>query len=212
MPPPADLETVRHGPRAAALLEHPLRLAILREAGEPRSATEIAARLGQSRQKVHYHVGRLRQAGYLALAGRRRRRGLVEQRVVASARRYVLAPDVLGALGAEPTAVADTTSAEYVMALAAGIQRDLARVTAPGRRVATIALAADVRFTSAAQRVRFGRALERAVRGVVARHAAPQDAPAGRAAPGRPFRLVVACHPVPRERDAEATGFRCGGE
>jgi len=208
VPPPADLETVRHGPRAVALLEHPLRLAILREAGEPRSATEIAARLGQPRQKVHYHVGRLRQAGYLTLAGRRRRRGLVEQRVIASARRYVLAPDVLGGLAAEPAAVADTTSAEYVMALAAGIQRDLAQATAPGRWIATVAFAVDVRFTSAAQRARFGRALERAVRGVVARHTAPPGAPAGRAAPGRPFRLVVTCHPVPPERDTEAPGFR----
>jgi len=204
VPTPADLESVRHGPRAAALLAHPLRLAILHEADVPRSATEIAARLGQPRQKVHYHVGRLRQAGYLALAGRRRRRGLVEQRVVASARRYVLAPDVLGALGAEPAAVTDPTSAAYVVALAAGIQRDLAQATVPGRRVATIALAAEVRFTGAAQRIRFARALERAVRGVVARHAAPPGAPADRPTPGQPYRLIVACYPVPRERAPEA--------
>jgi biotin operon repressor len=171
--PPRPLEIVRQGGRATALLRHPLRLAILREAVRPRSATEIAARLGQTRQKVHYHVRRLHEAGYLAPAGRRRRRGLVEQRFVASARRYVLAPEVLEALDANPP---------------------------PPEGPAGFSLGEDVRFSTEAGRAAFLRALQRTVRRLVARHAATPRARGRRAGAGRLVRLVVVCHPVPRER------------
>lgn len=80
-----DSETVRDGRRAALLVQHPLRSQILNVARAPMSPSAIAAELGESRQKVNYHVRQLRRAGFLRPAGRRQKRGLVEQRVVASA-------------------------------------------------------------------------------------------------------------------------------
>lgn len=81
----SETETVRDGRRAALLVQHPLRSQILNIARAPMSPSAIAAQLGESRQKVNYHVRQLRRAGFLRAAGRRQKRGLIEQRVVASA-------------------------------------------------------------------------------------------------------------------------------
>ncbi len=197
----APLETVRDRTRVAALMEHPLRLAILRAASAPSSATEIAAGLGLPRQRVNYHIGRLRRAGFLGPAGRRRRRGLFEQRYAASAQAYLIDPEALGPVRAQAELVADRLSAEYLAALSAQVQSDLGRVmaeaAAQGKRVATLSLSTEVRFTSPEQRARFARELERAVIRVVGRYAAPAQSGVGDPLPGRLFRLVVGCYSPP---------------
>jgi len=195
------LESVRDRTRVAALVEHPLRLAILRAAAEPSSATEIAAALGLTRQRVNYHVGRLRRAGFLVPAGRRRRRGLFEQRYAATATAYVMDPEVLGPVLARVDLIADRLSAEYLLALSTQIQSDLGQVmreaARQGKRVATLSLSTEVRFTDPRQRARFARELERAITRLVGRYAAPARTPEGEPLPGRPFRLVVGCYPPP---------------
>jgi biotin operon repressor len=197
----SSLESVRDRTRVGALVEHPLRLAILQAAASPRSATEIAAGLGLSRQRVNYHIGRLRRAGFLVPADRRRRRGLFEQRYAATARAYVVDPAVLGPVRLRPEQIADRLSAEYLVALATQMQGDVSQVmgeaAAEGKRVATLSISTELRFADPAQRARFARALERAVKRIVARHAAPATTASGEPAPGRQFRLVVGCYPPP---------------
>ena len=182
-------------------MAHPLRLAILQAAAIPRSATEIAAGLGVPRQRVNYHVARLRRAGFLVPAGRRKRRGLFEQRYTASAQAYVVDPGVLGALGARAELIEDRLSADYLVALASQTQSELGQVRSEadraGKRVATMSASADIRFTSPEQRARFARALEQAITRLIAQHAAPAQADDGRPLPGRLFRLVVGCYPPP---------------
>jgi DNA-binding transcriptional ArsR family regulator len=198
---PVPLETVRDRSRVGTLVEHPLRIAILRAAAEPRSATEIAAGLGLPRQRVNYHLGRLRRAGFLVPAERRRRRGLFEQRYRASAMAYVVSPEALGPVAAEADRIEDRLSAEYLVALAAQVQGDLGQVAAAasrqGKRVATLSISTEVRFTSPAQRARFARALQRALTRVVGRYAGPSTTAEGGPAAGRLFRLVVGCYPPP---------------
>ena len=195
------LESIRERTRVGALVEHPLRLAILQAAVSPRSATEIAAGLGLPRQRVNYHIGRLRRAGFLVPADRRRRRGLFEQRYTATARAYVVDPGVLGPVRARVDQIADRVSAEYLVALATQVQGDLSQVmgdaAAEGKRVATLSISTEVRFLNPGQRARFAQALERAVKRLVGRHAAPATAADGGPAPGRLFRLVVGCYPPP---------------
>lgn len=197
----SELEPVADGRRAAVLLRHPLRPRILALAREPMSATAIAGLLGEPRQKVGYHVRQLRHAGFLRPAGQRKRRGLTEQRYVATARAYVLTPHVAGDAGPDVGAIADVSSAARIVALAARTQTELATVVeaaaARGKRVATLSLAADIRFTSPAQRAAFARALQESVRRLVAEHTSPTTAPDGTPAPGRAYRFVVSCHPVP---------------
>lgn len=202
--PAVALETVHDPARVSALVEHPLRLAILRAAAEPRSASEIAAGLGLPRQRVNYHVGRLRRAGFLVPAERRRRRGLSEQRYHATARAYVVAPEALGPVRPVAEGIEDRMSAEYLVALAAQMQGDLGQVLADasrqGKRVATLTLSSEIRFTSPEQRARFARALQRAITRVVGRYAGPTSTAEGEPAAGRLFRLVVACYPPPAQR------------
>lgn len=200
-------------PARAAVLLHPLRSRVLEEAGEPSSATEIAARLGETRQKVNYHVRTLAEAGFLRAAEERRRGNLLEQRYVATARSYVLTSEVLGALGADrlagdgrghtPGEVVDSLSADHLLALTARAQREIAtarrHAAEQGKRLATLSLSADIGFDSAEQRAVFTAALRDAVADVVSRYSSPlpgsgEDAPA---TPRRPFRLFLGCHPIP---------------
>jgi DNA-binding transcriptional ArsR family regulator len=199
--PATTVESVRDRSRVGALVEHPLRLAILRAAAEPRSATEIAAGLGLPRQRVNYHIGRLRRAGFLLPSERRQRRGLFEQRYTASAKAYVVAPEALGPVAVQPKLVEDRLSAEYLLALAAQTQGELGRALADagrqGKRVATLSISTEVRFTSPAQRARFARALQKAITRVVGRHTSPSTTAEGAPAAGRLFRLVLGCYPPP---------------
>ena len=197
----AELECVTDGARAAALLQHPLRRRLLANATEPVSATELARQLGLTRQAVNYHVRQLVKAGFLKPAGRRMRRNLVERQYVATARSYVLAPQLLGPVAAGLQT--DAFSSSYLLGLTSLAQQELTEVweaaSAAGVRVLTMSLMSEVRFASAAQRAEFAQALTSAVGDVVARHTNPYRTAAGEAGAGRPYRLVLGCYPIPRE-------------
>ncbi len=194
------LETVRERRRAAALLGHPVRLEILEHAREPRSATEIAGRLGQPRQRVNHHVRELARHGFLVKAERRRRRNMIEQRYRASARAYVLAPELLDPNGPAPEVFQDALSAGRLLALGLQLQRELCHASEEaalaGKRLSTLSITSEVVFADAAQRVAFALALERAVLGVIAEHASPARDPEGHPVSGRAFRLLLGLYPV----------------
>ena len=199
----ADLETVVSPTRAGALL-NPLRLEILALARQPASASDLARRLNLPRQRVNYHVRALERAGFLRAAGRRRKRNMIEHRYVATARGFVLSPTLLGPVGADWRDIGDTGSADYLLALAEQVRRDVERAArdAGGERVPTVSLKSQFRFESAAQRAEFARAVRDAVVGVIARHSSPNRTEEGRAGRGRPHRLVLACYPVPEAEGA----------
>jgi len=202
------LDLVRERAQAAVLLHHPLRLKILAALLEPDSATGVARRMKLPRQTVNYHVRELARARLLARAGRRRRRHLFEQCYVATARGYVLSPELLGKLAADPAQVADTFSAKYLLGLASKLQCELARsvelAAAAGKRIATLSVDTELRFTSPEQRATFTQELQRAVVELAARHSSPFTKSDGAAAEGRPFRLVVGCYPIPPAMDPES--------
>ena len=207
---PAEIECVSDGRQAKALLD-PVRSRILTLAREPRSATELGALLELPRQRVNYHVRHLARAGLLKRAGRRRKRNMFEQRYVASAKGYVISPELLGRAGADWRAVSDPTSAGYLLALSAQMQSDVARAARAsrgggeqGKRLATLSIKSQFRFESPEQRERFTRELKEAVVAVIARFTAPNLTAAGKPAPGRPFRLVLGCYPyAPEEESGE---------
>jgi hypothetical protein len=197
-----EVECVTNVERASTLL-HPLRLEILERARSPLSASEIAAGMGLPRQKVNYHVRELHRADFLRKAGRRRKRNLYEQRYIATASRYLLAPELLGPVQADWRKVEDRLSAAYLLSLSARLQDDLSRVLREAeqqqKRVSTLSLDADLRFESPEQRERFALALRDALARVVAEHTSPDRQHDGTPGPGRPYRLMVGCYPVPPE-------------
>jgi hypothetical protein len=196
------IETVAQPQRAATLLMHPLRPRILAQARDPISASELARRIGQPRQRVNYHVQQLARAGFLQPVGQQRKRNMVEQQYVASARAYVLTPDVLGEAAPSADEVQDAASAGHLVALCARAQSEIAQVmesaSAAGLRVRTMSLQSDIRFETVEQRAAFTKELMTAIGDVVARHSSPYTTANGQAAPGRPFRLVLGCYPIPK--------------
>jgi hypothetical protein len=191
-----DVEPVSLPRRAAALLAHPLRPRILAHAREPVSATELARRLGQPRQRVNYHVRQLARTGFLEPAGQQRKRNMVEQQYVASAAAYVVTPGVLGEAAPPRDAHTERAGAAELLALCAHAQSDVASLMESGRaaglRVRALALQHEIRFDSAEQRAAFTKELVAAVDDVVRRYVADSSRGAG-----RPFRLVLGCYPVP---------------
>ncbi len=208
---PAEIECVAEGRQAEALLD-PLRARILTLAREPVSATQLGALVTLPRQRVNYHVRHLEQAGLLKRAGRRRKRNMFEQRYVASAKGYVISPELLGEAGADWRAVSDAGSAGYLLALSAQMQVDVARAAraaqaargagGQAKRLATFSIKSQFRFESPEQREQFTRELRDAVVGVIARFTAPSRTVSGKPAPGRPFRLVLGCYPYAPEAEA----------
>jgi DNA-binding transcriptional ArsR family regulator len=197
--PLADLECIADGEKAEILL-HPLRIRILALAREPASAAEIAGRLRLPRQRVNYHVRLLAERGLLRRAGRQRKRNMVEQRYVASARSYLISPEVLGPIEADWRGIGDKASAAYLLALTAQVQSDLARAlreAGESERLSTLSLKSQFRFETAGQRADFARALRQAVVDAIARFTTPDELPGGAPAPGGPYRLVVGCYPCP---------------
>jgi biotin operon repressor len=192
------VSVVADAPRAAIALK-PLRVQVLRAAQAPASATTIAASLGLSRQVVNYHVRTLAAAGFLRRAGRQRKRGLVEQKYVVTARAFLVAPDVLGPLDAGPAESAQRSSVAYLLMLAARMQKETAHAwrTAQkqGKQVPVLTLDSEIAFATPSQRAQFAQALTDAVTQVVAAHTSPITPNEGARA-SRRYRLAIGCYPL----------------
>jgi len=197
---PASFVLLDRAPSAAAILD-PLRRRILEALARPDSAAGVARRLRLPRQRLNYHVRELARAGLLRRAGRRRKRNMTEQCYVATARGYVLSPELLGRLGADPRRVEDTLSAAYLLALAGQLQSELGRASreaaAQGKRLTTLSMNSEFRFESAEQRAAFARALQAAIVDVIGRFSSPARRGDRTTGAGRPYRLVLGCYPVP---------------
>jgi DNA-binding transcriptional ArsR family regulator len=184
-------------PAAATVALDPVRSRLLAELATPASAAALAARLGIARQKLNYHLRALEAHGLVKVADTRQWGGLTERRLVATAMSYVVSPSALGPAAVDPARERDRLSAGYLIALAARAVREvdsmLRRARAANQYLATLSIDTEIRFRSAAERAAFTTELTEAVTGLAARY---HDA----SAPGgRPHRLIVMAHPLPRD-------------
>ena len=118
-----DDVAVIEDPAAAAVALDPVRSRLLAELATPASAAALAAKVGLPRQKVNYHLRALEARGLLRVAEERRHGGLTERVLQATAASYVVSPAALGA-----TATPNRLSARYLIALAARLLREVARL------------------------------------------------------------------------------------
>src|SRR5260370_29269268 len=160
----ATLQIVQSPEKAGVLLQ-PGRLRLLKQLTEPDSAAGLARRLGVPRQKLNYHLRELEREGFLELVEERRKGNCTERVLRASARSYLISPQAIGRLGETPAAIRDRFSVAYLVAAAARAIRELARLSRrarrAGKRVATLTLEAEIRFTSAEARTEFPEELGR---------------------------------------------------
>ena len=197
-----DIEVI-NDPAAATVALEPVRSRLLAELATPASAATLGTRVGLARQKVNYHLRALEAHGLVRLAEERRWGGLTERLVVATAASYVVSPAAMGPVAVDPDREIDRLSASYLIALGARIIREVgdlvARAKAANKRLATLAVDAEVRFRSAADRAAFSRELAEGVAKLVSKYH-DESAPGGRA-----HRLVVVAHPLPQTSEPEET-------
>jgi DNA-binding transcriptional ArsR family regulator len=197
----AALEVVRGTAQAASLLEHPLRLKVLEQLGEPDSASGLARKLGLPRQVVNYHVKALEAAGVVEFVAERPRRGMKERLMRATARSYLISPEAMGAVEPDSTRLRDCFSWAYLVAAAARAVRDLGilrqRADRARRRLATFTLETEIRFASAGDRNAFTRELAMNVAELAVKYHNEQ------APQGRLFRFVLGAYPAITKTDEE---------
>jgi hypothetical protein len=201
---PSSLFIVRDLDRAACLI-HPIKRRILAALVQRDSASGLARRLRIPRQIVWYHIQEMARERMVIPAGRRKRKQFLDQCYVARARTYLLSPELLGRLAADPKTAGDRFSASYLLGLASQVHREVTQglelAGAAGKRLATLSLNAELRFTSKEQRAKFTEELEHAVVELAAKHSAPYKNADGSAGQGRAFRIVLGCYPIPGAKE-----------
>jgi len=196
-------------PRLAARALHPTRLRILEALREPGSASSLARQFGLPRQRVRYHLHELEKQGLVEAVEERRRGNCVERVVRARASHYLVNPEALGSLAADPSQIADRFSSTYLVAVASQTIREVAslraRAAAAGKPLATLTLHFDIRFASAAQRNAFALEVSQEMDRLVAKYH-DEKTPGGRT-----FRFSFtgypASTPTPPQGPVEASKF-----
>lgn len=183
---------------AVSALGNPERRRILQAlAATPDSASGLAQRLNDTRQRMNYHVRKLETAGLVELAEERPRRGLTEKIYRPVSRRFALDPSILGSLDAgESIDEGDRWAAAYAIALASRTTREVAalrtKAASQDKRLAVASMDTTVRLRSPKAMEAFIDDLAQVIAEVVARH--DDDGPGA-----RPFRVTSCSHPAPSD-------------
>lgn len=178
-------------PASLTAMSSPIRQQLLEALGEPNSAAELARRYDMSRQRIGYHMRDLEKAGCIGVVGERQQRGLKEKLYQVTPRVYAQAPD------ADLAADQDRFSFARLLNVLGTAIKTLTvirrQADAAGKRVATLALDAELHFESPAQRKAFTEDLLDAVEAVLRKHERP------RSRKTRAFRLLLGAYPAASE-------------
>lgn len=180
----------------ATTLFKPMRVEILKQMGEPRTCSELAAYFGESPQKIYYHVKAMEKAGLVLKTGERRVRGTVEGFYQAKARSYWLAPSLVSQVGGQRL-VREQLSLGMLLSLAEEIQEDIGHLAhETAREVPSLGLSAYIHLPVEA-RAMFLQEVQEIFQGLARKYGLVSgDAPEQEQGdPGNTFRLVLACYP-----------------
>jgi DNA-binding transcriptional ArsR family regulator len=191
----ADVYRLETPEQALALL-NPLRADILRLLEEPGSASEVGRKLGESPQKVNYHLKGLEKVGLVRRSGTRQVRNLVEVLYQAVARTFVI-PDAFGWPEELTRRMKDQGALRQLINAAERIRRDavlLMEASDSKRQVPSAVLETEVALPDEKTREAFLRDYAQAVREVTERYRASIPG-----AGGERFRAVLAVYPDIRQ-------------
>ena len=190
-----DVLYVEVAGQAGALL-HPLRIEVLKKLAEPRSCPELAKELGETSQKIYYHVKILESAGLIDKVEERRVRGIMEGLYRARAKSYWLSPSLVGKVGGAERA-RDQMSLGFLLSLAEEIHADIARLgerTGEGEAVPSLGLSLQIELENADARARFLDELQETFQGLANKYAAKDSTE------GQGFQVSLVCYPRPERR------------
>ncbi|MED7929967.1 helix-turn-helix domain-containing protein [Nonomuraea sp. LP-02] len=169
--------------QAEALLK-PQRVEVLRQLAEPRTCSEVAAVLGQTPQRVYYHVKRLVEAGLVDQVAERKVRGISEGIYQAGARSYWLSPRLVGRIGGLRRA-RDELSLGYLLDLMEEVQEDIAALDRTAPELPSVGLSGEIHLRTE-QRQQFLTELRTMLQDLFTRYGGAE---------GDAFKLAVACYP-----------------
>ncbi len=185
-----DTQVLSDGAAVEVALD-PIRASILDALTEPGSAATVATAVGLTRQKVNYHLKALEAHGLVEPAETRSWGGITERFVQRSARRMVVAPNLLQTAAIDPTGIADQLSADYLVAVNGRAVSEVGAImhaAAGGARVPTLTIDAEIGFVTPEDRAAFASELQAAITAIAARYHHND---------GRPHRLIVTSYPRP---------------
>ena len=202
MPTSAAIQVLQMPDQGAVLL-HPIRLRLVGRLAEPNSATGLAREMGLPRQKINYHLRELEKNGLVRFVKQQRKGNCLERIVQATARSYLISPEVLGSLASDPSRIPDRFSSGYMIAVAARTIRELSilqqRADKAKQPLPTFNLQADIRFASAEDRNCFAEELMQEVARLTAKYH-HETAPGGRL-----YRFFVGGYPAITKSEDEET-------
>lgn len=167
----------------AETLLKPSRIEVLRQLAEPRTCGQVAATLGQTPQRVYYHVKRLVEAGLVTLVSERRVRGVNEGTYQAVARSYWLSPRLVGKIGLRKAR--DELSLGYLLDLMEEVQADIAALDPESPELPSIGVSGEIHVPTE-RRQEFLSDLQTTLQNLFARYGGSE---------GDAFKLAVACYP-----------------
>lgn len=178
----------------ADALFKPQRVEVLRQLAEPHSCTEVAAVLGQSPQRVYYHVKKLLDTGLVTQVSERRVRSIHEGIYQATAQSYWLSPRLVGTIGRRR--IQDELSLGYLLHLVEDVQADLASLdrtaASTSTELPTLGVSGEIRLPPGGRKA-FLDDLRATLQELFTRHGGAE---------GDAFRLAVACYPKQQQKES----------
>jgi DNA-binding transcriptional ArsR family regulator len=167
-----------------------LRVRALELLRAPASAASVARALGESRQKMTYHLQQLEQAGLIRKVKERRTGGFVEDLYQATAKSLVVSPEVTWGGAARSQALRRQLPLMSLVQLGASLQSDatvlLDRAAFDGAEIPSVSLDGEIAFASEQDRAAFIKEYLAAVQPLLEKHG-------GRS--GDRFRFIAAVYP-----------------
>jgi DNA-binding transcriptional ArsR family regulator len=175
---------------ALQVLGHPLRVRILEALREPGSAATVAREVGETRQKVNYHLKELERVGLVLPVGERRSGNFIETLYEAVARSFLVSPRVAWSDPRRVDTLRQQHSLERLVMVGGQLERDavslLDRAAFDGEQIASAAVEVDVHFADETDRAAFLEEYLETVQELCDRYGSRD---------GLPYRVVLAVHP-----------------
>ena len=185
-------------PEAIHCLSNPARLQVLQSLQEPETAANVARQIGQTRQKVNYHLQELVRVGLAEHCGERRKGNFMEQLYRAVSRRFVISPKFAWDPERVATTIASQASLNHLGQVGERLQVVAAslmdRAAYDGEHITTATVEAEVAFASAKDREAFMNEYLAAVAPLLRKYARPG---------GEKYQLAITLYPDLPDNDGE---------
>ena len=181
----------------AATMLKPLRVSMLRELTEPRTCPQLAAALGQTPQKVYYHVKTLQKAGLVERCGERLVNGIKEGFYRARARAFWLSPGLVRRMGGDKT-VRDHASLRVLAGHAEEMIEDVGRLAQrsdSGEHIPSLSLGVEIALPTVDRRSEFLEQLRTTFEDLARRYMSEEDPETDSSS--ETFRFTLSCYPKP---------------